>query len=114
MIISFKLAIVPNMFGNISGNKSSIYEKDWFKSYRENFIPDWEDLLKIGELNAVNSTQINLDKINMLLDTYTPLKRINKHKLKFKSKPWITLGLQKSISVKKSYFKVSLIRRTLY
>ena len=36
----------------------------------------------------------------MLLDTYAPLKRINKYKLKFKSKPWITLGLQKSISVK--------------
>ena len=32
--------------------------------------------------------------------TYTSLKVINKYKLKFKSKPWITLGLQKSISVK--------------
>ena len=41
-----------------------------------------------------------LDKINMLLHTYAPLKRINKYKLKFKSKPWITLGLQKSISMK--------------
>ena len=36
----------------------------------------------------------------MLLDTYVPLKKINKYKLKFKSKPWITLVLQKSISVK--------------
>ena len=36
----------------------------------------------------------------MLLDTYAPLKRVQKYKLKFKSKPWITLGLQKSISVK--------------
>ena len=36
----------------------------------------------------------------MLLDTYAPLKQIDKYKLKFKSKPWITLGLQKSISVK--------------
>ena len=36
----------------------------------------------------------------MLLDTYAPLKKINKYKLKFKSKPWITSGLQKSISVK--------------
>ena len=34
----------------------------------------------------------------MLLDTYAPLKKINKYKLKFKSKPWITLGLQKSVS----------------
>ena len=36
----------------------------------------------------------------MLLDTYAPLKRAKKYKLKFKSKPWITLGLQKSIYVK--------------
>ena len=36
----------------------------------------------------------------MLLDTYARLKKINKYKLKFESKPWITLGLQKSISVK--------------
>ena len=28
----------------------------------------------------------------MLLDTYAPLKKINKYKLKFNSKPWITLG----------------------
>ena len=56
--------------------------------------------MKIDELNADNSTKMYLDKINMLLDTYAPLKRINKYKLKFKSKPWITLGLQKSIFVK--------------
>ena len=36
----------------------------------------------------------------MLLHTSAPLKRVNKYKIKFKSKPWITLGLQKSISVK--------------
>ena len=58
--------------------------------------------MKIDELNADNSTKMYLDKINKLLDTYAPLKRINRYKLKFKSKPWITLGLglQKSISVK--------------
>ena len=41
----------------------------------------------------------------MLLDTYAPLKRTNKYKMKFKSKPWITLGLQKSISVKNKLLK---------
>ena len=40
----------------------------------------------------------------MLLDTYVPLKRINKYKLKFKSKPWINVGLQKSISEKNKLF----------
>ena len=78
---------------------------DWSKFDKENFIldyfsVDWKDLLKINELNTDNSTKIYLDKINILLDTYAPLKKINKYKLKFKSKPWITPGLQKSIFVK--------------
>ena len=56
--------------------------------------------MKIDELNADNLIKMYLDKINMLLDTHAPLKRINKYKFKFKSKLWITLGLQKLISVK--------------
>ena len=42
-----------------------------------------------------------LDEVNIFLNTYATLKKINKYKLKFKSKPWITPGLQKSIFVKK-------------
>ena len=93
------------MFGNIPGNKSNIYERDWSKFDQESFPLDyfsvnWEDLLKINELNnADNSTKIYLDKITMLLDTYAPRKK-NKYKLRFKSKPWKTPGLQKSIFVK--------------
>ena len=45
-----------------------------------------------------------LDKINILLDTYASLKKVNKFKMTFKSKPWITLGFQKSISVKNKLF----------
>ena len=93
------------MFGKTPDNKSNIYERDWSKFDRENFILDyfsveWEDLLKIDELNADKSTKKFLDKINMLLDTYAPLERIKKYNLKCNFKPWITLGLQKSISVK--------------
>ena len=73
-----QFSIIPNMFGNIPGNKSNIYERDWPKFDKENFILDyfsdeWEDLLKIYELNDDNSTKKFLDKINMLLDTYAPL-----------------------------------------
>ena len=87
-----QFAIIPNMFGNILGNKSNIYERDRSKFDQENFIVnyfcfDWEDLLKIDDLKTENSTKIYLDKINMLLDTYAPLKRINKYKLKFNSMP---------------------------
>ena len=52
-----QFSIIPNMFGNISGNKSNIYERDWSKFDQEIFIldyfsVDWEDLLKTDELNA--------------------------------------------------------------
>ena len=87
-------SIIPNMFGNIPGDKSNIYERGWSKFERENFILDylsveWEDL-KIDELNADSSTKKFLDKINVLVNTYALLKRVKKYKLKFKSKSWIT------------------------
>ena len=47
------------MFGNILGNKSNIYERNWLKFHRENFILDYfsaylEDLSKFDELNVDN------------------------------------------------------------
>ena len=94
------------MFGNTTGNKSNIYERDWSKFDQKNFIldyfsVDWEDLLKINELNTDNSTKIYLDQINMLLDTYAPLKKINKYKLKFKSKTLDNFRLAKISICKK-------------
>ena len=54
-----QFAIIPYMLGNISGNKSNIYKRDWSKFDRENFVldyffVDWEDLLKIDELHGDN------------------------------------------------------------
>ena len=56
-----QFSIIPNMFGNIPGNISNIYERDWSKFDRENLILDyisveWKDLLKTDQLNADNST----------------------------------------------------------
>ena len=104
--------IIHNVFSNILGNKYNTYELDWSKLDQENFIldyfsVDWEDLLKNDKLNADNSTKMYLDTINMLLDTYAHLKRIDKYMLKFKSKPLITLGLQKSIYVKNKLLSIS-------
>ena len=75
-----QFTIIPNMFGNISHNKCYIYERDWPKFDKENFIldyfsVDWEYLLKIDKLNVDNSTKIYLDKIDISLDTYAPLKK---------------------------------------
>ena len=100
--------IVPNVFSNPPSNKANIFERDWSNFDQENFIldyfsTDWDVALKLDEQNVNYSTESFLNKINSLLSNYVPLKKINKYKLKFRSKPWITTGLQKSISVKNKF-----------
>ena len=57
-----------------------------------------------------NGKDVNLSsnnffkRINAILDNHAPLRKVTKKKLRFRSKPWINLGLQKSISVKNSLF----------
>ena len=45
-----------------------------------------------------------LSKIDSLLDTHTPFKKLNKKKLKFLPKLWITQGLQNSVKNKNNIF----------
>ena len=47
----------------------------------------------------------NFDQENFVLNKYAPLKRVNKYKLRFKNKPWITSGIQKSIYIKNKLLK---------
>ena len=46
-----------------------------------------------------------LDHIVAILDIHAPYKKVNKYKLRFKIKPWISPAFQKSISVKSSLRK---------
>ena len=46
-----------------------------------------------------------VNNMNDLLDKHAPFKKISKLKLKFKTKPWITTALEKSISIKNALFK---------
>ena len=43
--------------------------------------------------------------MNDLLKIIVPYEKVQKYKLRFKEKPWISSGLQKSISSKNSIFK---------
>ena len=89
----------------MSPPKSNIYKRDWSDFDQENFIldylaVDWTDIIKSEKKNIDFSFECFLKKFNLILDKYLPLKKLTKQKLKFKTKPWITPGLQKSISVK--------------
>ena len=45
-----------------------------------------------------------LSKIDSLLDTHAPFKKLNKKEIKFLTKPWITQGLQNSIKRKNNIY----------
>ena len=86
--------IALNVFANPFSNKSNSFERT-----------DWEALLKIEQQNINFFLETYLSKINSLLDTHAPLKKISKYKLTFKTKPCITPGLQKSFAVKNKLLK---------
>ena len=97
--------IAPDIFSSPLSTKMNIFETDWSKFDQENFIldylsVDWENLIKSNCGNVDQSFVSFLAKFNSILDLYAPLKKISKQKLKFRNKPWITLGLKKSISIK--------------
>ena len=102
--------IALNVFANPFSNKSNSFERNWSNFNQENFILDyfsidWEALLKIEQQNINFFLETYLSKINSLLDTHAPLKKISKYKLTFKTKPCITPGLQKSFAVKNKLLK---------
>ena len=97
--------IAPDIVSSPLSTKMNIFETDWSKFDQENFIldylsVDWENLIKSNCGNVDQSFVSFLAKFNSILDLYAPLKKISKQKLKFRNKPWITLGLKKSISIK--------------
>ena len=102
---------IPNILSNPPTQKSNYYERDWSK-FKQNFIldyfdKDWADLLQIDQQNVNLSLDSFLNNINSISDVHAPFKKANKYKLKFKTKPWITPALQKSI-----YFKNNLLKNS--
>ena len=100
----------PNVLSNPLCNKSSILERDWSKFNNENFILDyfnetWSEILQLDQHNANLSMDSYLDHMNAILDIHAPYKTVNKNKLRFKIKLWVTPALQKSVTVKDHLLK---------
>ena len=101
---------VLNVLSKNSCQKSNIYERDWSKFIQTDFLldyfdKDWSDVLQLDQQDVNLSIESFLDNMNSILDEHAPLKRINKYKLKFKSKPWIITAIKKSITVKNKLLK---------
>ena len=82
----------PNVLSKASCQKSNIYERHWSNFIQTDFVldyfdKDWSNLLQLDQQDVNLSIESFLNNVNSILDEHAPLKRINKYKLKFKSKP---------------------------
>ena len=102
-----QFAVASNSFSDSpSGSKPNTSERDWTNFNQENFIlnylaEDWDSVIKKEQV-----CQSFVSKINFFLARYDQLKKVFKHKLKFKSKPWITSDKQISISEKNKLLSI--------
>ena len=100
---------LPDFSSKIPVTKSIILRRDWKKFESSKFISDfnqvnWEQIL-CNEENDVNfSMNKYLSKIDSLLDIHAPFKKLNKKKLKFLTKPWITQSLQNSFKKERNIY----------
>ena len=110
--------IEPLIFPNAPNKISNIVGRNWSKFNREEFILDyfaidWPHILKLQNNDTNTFFQIFFDSMSRILDVHAPLKQLSKYKLKFKTKPWIAIALQKSISIKNKLFSEFINKKDL-
>ena len=110
--------ISPHILSNAPNKKTNIIERDWSTLNHEELIQDffsvdWSYTSKLQNNKIDSSFQYFFESLNNMFDKLAPFKKINKHKLKFKTKPWITIALQKSISIKNKTVKNYIKRKDL-
>lgn len=105
-----QLLFFANILTKLSSQKFNFHERGWSKLNQDDFILDyfdksWPELLRIDQQN-VNLTMEFFFKPNEFHHGYSYIiTNVNKYRLKFNTKPWITPALQKSISIKNNIRK---------
>ena len=102
--------IAPEIFRNSPSSKSNYFQRGWSNFNQKNFILDyfsvnWKNIINLEKNDVNHSLQSFFDSVNDLFKIHGPSKKVKKYKLKFREKPWISSGIQKSVSMKNSIFK---------
>ena len=105
-----QVLFIPSMFSDSPDKKSNIFERSWTNFNQAEFVmnyfdKDWSNILNLKHGNVYMSMEHFVNNVNDLLDKHAPFIKISKYKLKFKTKPWTTAALQKSVSIKNFYLK---------
>ena len=98
-LIFHKFASLPSQI--------KVYERDYSKFSKQTLLNDiqrvdWNELF--GSDNESQDPSLLFrsfyDTINHIVDKHIPLRELGRNEIKFKSKPWITKSLRKSIQNK--------------
>ena len=96
---------LKDFLSKIPAAKSNILRHDWKKIESNKFTSDF-DQTEREQILCSKKSDVNFSmnqypsKIDSLLETHAPDKKLNKKELKFLIKPWITQSLQNSIKKK--------------
>ena len=103
-IYFFKIFFLKNTSSKIQYIKAWLEKFESNKSISDFNQTDWEQIL-CSEKSDVNfSMNQYLSKIDRLLETYAPLKKLNRKELKFLTKPWIKQDMQNSTKKKNNIY----------
>ena len=90
------------MVQKTNSENSPRYYKDWkswnIEGFKQDFVGiDWKNFIKPEKRDPDYSFNQFYIKLQNLIEVYVPLKRLSNKQLKYKSKPWITQGIKKSM-----------------
>ena len=109
-----QFCILPEFFSNSPPTKYNIISHELEKFNNQSFLEDfekidWNLVLQLNKENVNITFENFLNTLNTLINSYVPLKKLNKKQRKFQQKPWITKGIQNAIEKKNSFFKKYII-----
>ena len=101
-IIINKLSALPKNFKIYRRNYSSI-DKDSLAAEFSNI--DWNEILPTNGANASTIFQSFYNVVSKIIDKHAPVYKLSRKEAKSLAKPWITLGIKKSIKVKQKFYQ---------
>ena len=108
----FQFAILEGFFHDLIPKKCYIKERD-FKNFNGREFLEEVDNLNVLEILNLNMSDPNrsiqnlVNGINFLLDEFAPHRKLKKHEIKLKTKPWITKEIQYLMWERASFQKIS-------
>ena len=109
--------IILNKFSSLPSSVK-VYKRDYFKFNQAFLISeiqtvDWQ-IVFTSDTDPSCMFDCFYSKISQIVDKHIPIKQLSRRELKFKSKPWITSAIKRSIKVKNNFYKKFLKTKSSY